>query len=306
MRKERTLTTFLEDGTKEGVKKISIGTYTGEMLFAPRNDFERVKAGWKEIITKRGVYFLFGEDDDGLPKVYVGKADCVSSRISSHVKEKHFWNDFAVFTEPKLGPTEISYLESALINRATNANSYSVENKVQPSAFDDIRKEVKAECERHIENIQLMLEMASRDILSNELTVNSRQVESSASQEPTSPPTNNSIDVFFKCHNGKVSSGIYNHSTGALKLLPGSWINTEQRTYQGSGIRKMAKNLLDNGHLQRYDDSAIFKLTVELEFSSPSPAASLAYGGPVNGRKEWKTADGKSINDLFYGNQGEQ
>jgi hypothetical protein len=303
MRKERTLTIFLEDGTKEGVKKLSIGTYTGEMLFAPRSDFERVKNGWKEIVTKRGVYFLFGEDDDGLPKVYVGKADCVSSRISSHVKEKDFWNDFAVFTEPKLGPTEISYLESALINRATNANSYSVENKVQPSAFDDIRKEVKAECERHIENIQLMLEMASRDILSNDITTvkkDNRQIDGDSSRDSNLPVSNNIIDVFFRCHNGKVSSGVYNHSTGALRLLPGSWINTEQRSYQGSGIRKMTKSLLDNGHLQRHDDSAIFKLAIELELSSPSAAASLAYGGPVNGRKEWKTANGKSINDLFY------
>jgi len=293
MRKERTLTIFLEDGTKEGVKKLSIGTYTGEMLFAPRDDFEKVKVGWKEIVTKRGVYFLFGEDDDGFPKVYVGKADCVSSRISSHVKEKDFWNDFAVFTESKLGPTEISYLESALINRATNANSYSVENKNQPSAFDDIRKEVKAECERHIENIQLMLEMADRDILSDDVVLLKKD-----DKQITPNITEREIEVFFRNGFG-TACGVYDHKSGKLRVLAGSPISPiEHSSWQSKSGRKMRKEYIKSGEIIK--ENNCFSLKDELLFNSPSAAAAFVYAGESNGRKNWKTADGKSINDLFY------
>ena len=65
---------------------------------------------------------------NGVPPLVTNKQILEKEFKIGKTVKKDFWNDFAVFTESKLGPTEIRYLESALINRATNANSYSVEN----------------------------------------------------------------------------------------------------------------------------------------------------------------------------------
>lgn len=293
MIKERTLTIFLEDGIKEGVKHLRIGSYTGEMLFAPRASFDRVKTSFKDVLSKRGIYFLFGEGDDGLPRVYIGQTDCLSKRLAGHDLKKEFWDDFAVFTERHLGRTEVSYLESAFIRKAINANSYNVENKRgENSASNDIPRGTRAECERHIENIQLMLEMADRDILSDSVVISNREND-------TIPVSmGNEVVVFFKNNFGD-AEGVYNYDSKALKVIAGSKVSpVVHPSWKSEKWKKVRNEYLQSGEIIVKDDR--FSLKNDLEFPSPSAAAAFIYAGESNGRENWKTREGKSINDLFF------
>ena len=125
---------FLVDGTPGGLTTAEITNWTGHVLSARRSDLADLLR--REEAERTGVYLLLGEDETavGDTRRYVGEADVVATRLRSHVKEKSFWNQVVVITskDTNLTKSHGRYLESRLIELATQAGRVTLENGTAP------------------------------------------------------------------------------------------------------------------------------------------------------------------------------
>ncbi len=129
-----TIRIFVPDGDPEGVRLISRMNWTGLGLVFRRSDWSNVRQ--RPEMQSAGTYVLVGYDaeDDDRPTLYIGQADGVNGRIDSHHKDKDFWDWAAVFvsTSGGLNRAHITWLEYALIKRATETGRCRLDNGNAP------------------------------------------------------------------------------------------------------------------------------------------------------------------------------
>lgn len=111
----RTVRMFMADGSASGVKHCEILNRTIQALSVPRKRLAELRE-WNEV-RRAGVYFLFGENEDGKLTAYIGEGQKVIERVLSHSREKQFWNDVVVFVN-KDENIHAKYLEARLITLA--------------------------------------------------------------------------------------------------------------------------------------------------------------------------------------------
>lgn len=129
-----TIRIFVPDGDPEGVRLIDRMNWTGIGLAFPRAKWPEIKQ--RSEFVRTGVYILvgyMGEDDD-LPTIYIGQADGVRNRIDAHFQNKDFWDWGIVFvsTSGGLNRAHVTWLEYALVNRATQTKRCHLDNGNAP------------------------------------------------------------------------------------------------------------------------------------------------------------------------------
>ena len=94
-------------------------------------------------------------------------------------------------------------------------------------------------------------------------------------------------------------------SDGKYVVLKGSHIDLDTPIFKGEQYAKSdqkhnheRQQLLLEGAIV-HDDSGLYVLKVDKVFDSPSSAANFVAGGQNNGKKVWKTPDGRSLGDLL-------
>ena len=99
-----------------------------------------------------------------------------------------------------------------------------------------------------------------------------------------------------------VLKGIDSSGTGKLldsekfEILKGSTIIEGNKGYTEKRNKRIIEELLENNLLEKVGNKYILKENYKV--SSPSTAAGLILGRNANGWKEWKTFDGKLLNDF--------
>src|ERR1051325_311130 len=126
-----TIKIFVPDGNPEGAKIVELMNWTGVGIAFPRS-------AWAQLCTRSefersGVYVLTGTEegnDDELPTVYSGQGDQIGTRIESHDAKKDFWDWGYAFVSKgeSLNRAHITWLEYALIERATGAGRCHLDN----------------------------------------------------------------------------------------------------------------------------------------------------------------------------------
>jgi hypothetical protein len=108
--------------------------WTGLGIAFPRSKWTEVRQ--RSEFLRAGVYILVGyqEQEDDLPTIYVGQADGVRDRIEAHFKNKLFWETGIIFVSNSVGlnRAHVTWLEWALVNRATKANRCHLDNGNAP------------------------------------------------------------------------------------------------------------------------------------------------------------------------------
>jgi len=123
-----TIRIFVPDGDPEGVRLIDRMNWTGLGIVFPRSKWIEVRQ--RSEFIRAGVYILVGYQEDDLPAIYIGQADGVRGRIENHYQNKDFWDWGIIFVSNSggLNRAHITWLEYALVNRATEAGRCRLDN----------------------------------------------------------------------------------------------------------------------------------------------------------------------------------
>jgi hypothetical protein len=125
-----TIRIFVPDGDPEGVRIIDRMNWTGLGIVFPRSKWLEVRQ--RQEFTRTGVYILVGYQSasDELPTLYIGQADGVGNRLDKHTQLKDFWDWGIAFvsTSGGLNRAHVTWLEYALIRRATQTKRCNLEN----------------------------------------------------------------------------------------------------------------------------------------------------------------------------------
>jgi len=234
---------------------------------------------------------LFGVNEEtGMPSVYIGEAENVFTRLKDHILNKEFWNEVIFFTnkDENLTKSHVKYLESRLCELSSNANRYQLENGNKPQTPTLPRGDRDA-MEEFIENIKILLGvMGHRTLEAYHQTTISKQSQSDSMK-----------DKLFTFSAKNVNAEAQQTDEGIV-VLSGSLASKTFTDSLSKGYREFRERLLDNGILVEEDKH--MKFTQDQLFSSPSQAAAIIIGYPMNGRLCWKTEDGKTIKEVEESN----
>lgn len=174
-------------------------------------------------------------------------------------------------------------MENRFYSIAINANRYIVKNGNEPT-IGNVTEEKENELEKFIDYAKIVIGTLGYKIfeplINNNFEINNNDNLQTESQ-------------FFLNKKSKRSKTIIEatskQTSEGFVVLKGSHIETIDSNSVPQKIKRLRENakISDNGILQE-----------DILFSSPSYAASFVIGSSANGRSEWKTADGKSLNDL--------
>ena len=233
-----------------------------------------------------GVYFLMGElSEAGLPRTYIGQSGNVGKRLEQHHQNKDFWNRaFVVISlTNSLTQTHALFLEWLAIAEATKAGRYGLENG-NTGSQPYTPAPLQADCHEIHETSATLLATLGQPIF-----------------EPlTSAPTAKGIVELFYCK-GSGADGVGEYTTEGFVVHKGSKGRAEiVPSIQGTSHERMRSQLITEGVLTEIAGSAgsLLVFTRDHLFSSPSTAAMAVMGRSANGWVEWKTASGKTLDEV--------
>jgi hypothetical protein len=268
----RLIRTYLIDGTLEGIRIIDCET-TVNAVVIPRIKLAEAKE--LEELSRPALYFLVNAEGD---QAYIGEAENFYNRIKNHDQNKDWW-DIAiaiVSATNELDKAGVKYLESLSVERARNG-SMQIENKVVPARNNISRFDVHR-LENILEDTQLVLTSLNYDILS---TISPAETD----------------DLWYLNHKGTVASGEYRGTQ--FVLLAGSTIHTgatERWVDDFPKIHAMREEAL---RTKATISGEVATTKENIAFRSVSMAAGFVTGRHSNGWKEWKNADGKTMDEIM-------
>lgn len=121
----KTINLLLYDGTLQGVISIEdSGWNAGAMYISARDTVDSLIA--TEACKRFGVYLLLANN-----RVYVGQSSDLARRLNEHLDGKDWWDSALVLTtsNDSFDHTDIDYLESQLIARATSIDGLNCDNR---------------------------------------------------------------------------------------------------------------------------------------------------------------------------------
>ena len=274
-----TIKVFLPYGDAKRLRTAEISNWTGKALAAPRSELEGLLE--RPEMDKPGIYLLSGNaPETGEPTVYIGEAEIIRQRIRAHTN-RDFWVHAIVFTskDENLTKSHIRYLEGRLIEEAQQTGRVRLQN-VQAGGSALPESDV-ADMEVFLARIRQLLPVLGLDMLTpikkqkgergeQVLLCEIKGVKGRGTRTP---------DGFI----------VYAGSQAVLEERPSA---QKRHPY----VVSLRRKLLEKGDLLQREGHLQFERDVE--FSSPSAAASVIYGGGANGLTAWRTQEGKVLKSL--------
>ena len=278
----KTIKIFLVDGEPNGLKTAELSNWVGQTVVMPRNKLKDIKE--RQDCNKPAVYFLVGKDNEEalLSTAYIGEAENLWNRLSTHDNSKDFWRTAIAFVskDNNLTKAHVKYLESRCIEIAMRAKRFDLENGTK-SSLPSLSEADIAEMEEFLSNLKLLLTAVGYPIL----------------QEITSKEQDNISDPLFTCGGkGAVASGrmtnegfvVYKDSTATAQLSNA----VAERN------KKNIDKLISNGYIEKKDED-LYIFVKDYVFNSPSAASDIILGNSTSGWKKWKTKNGKTLEGIY-------
>ncbi len=280
----QTIQIFLPTGDPRGMRVAEITTRIVRVIEVPRSQLtDFLKMPESQQVS---VYFLMGElSEAGLPLTYIGQSGNVGKRLEQHHQNKDFWNRaFVVISlTNSLTQTHALFLEWLAIAEATKAGRYGLENG-NTGSQPYTPAPLQADCHEIHETAATLLATLGQPIF-----------------EPlTTAPTAKGIVELFYCK-GSGADGVGEYTTEGFVVHKGSKGRAEiVPSIQGTSHERMRSQLITEGVLTENAGSAgsLLVFTRDHLFSSPSTAAMAVMGRSANGWVEWKTASGKTLDEV--------
>lgn len=280
MLRPQTIQIFLPAGDPRGMRVAEITTRIIRVIEVPRSQLvEFIKTPEAQQV---GVYFLMGElSEAGLPRVYIGQSGSVGSRLVQHNQGKDFWNRAMVVISltNSMTQTHALFLEWFAISEATKAGRYSLENG-NTGARPHTPAPLEADCHEIHETAATLLATLGQPIF-----------------EPlTNASTFLGVKELFYCK-GSGADGVGEYTTEGFVVRKGSRGRVDNvASIQGTSHERFRDQLVTEGIMTAQDGMFIF--TRDHLFSSPSMAALAVMGRSANGWLEWKSPQGKTLDEV--------
>ena len=274
-----TIRIFLAHGDPKRLRTAELSNWSGKAVAGPRSEFDSVLA--REESQKSGVYFLTGIDpESGRGAVYIGQAECIRDRVKGHL-DKDFWNHITYFTskDENLPRAHFLYLEGRLIEQAKQAARAEVKNS--QGSGSRLPESDREDMEIFLEKIHQLLPALGVEVL----------VPTTAQAVAVTELKTLTCEI-----KGLKAKG---HLTpNGMVVLAGSQAVPNERpsSQKYPWLVNMRQKLKDEGALLVEPDCLLF--VKDVEFSSPSAAASVIHGGHANGLIAWKSKTGKTLKEL--------
>lgn len=281
----KTIQIFLPTGDARGIRIAEVTTRIVQTIEVPRKSLDEFFAMSES--KQVAVYFLFGQaEEDDTPQVYIGQTGTLTNRLSTHNKEKDFWQRAVVLISRthSLTQTHALFLEWYCIQQAKNAGRYQTFNGNSGSK-PHTPPPLEADCLEIFETGRTLLATLGYPIF--ELLV---------SQEKGAGKSN---ELFYCTRSGSKAMGEYTeegfvvlkNSTGRAQIAAG---------FQSHSFNKQREKLLAEGKLVIENNALVFH--DDVLFGTPSGAAAVVVGSAANGWKEWKNDKGVTLDELKRGN----
>lgn len=276
----QTIQLFLPTGDPRGIRVAEITTRIVRVIEVPRSqlaDFLKMPEA-----QQVGIYVLTGElSDGGLPRAYIGQSGNVGNRLAQNNQGKDFWNRALVVISltNSLTQTHALFLEWFAIAEATKVGRYSLENAnagTQPYTPPPLQ----ADCHEIHETAAILLATLGQPIF-----------------EPlTNGPSAKAEKELFYCK-GSGADGVGEYTSEGFVVHKGSRGRADiVASIQGTSNERLRNQLVLDGILSAQKGQLVF--TRDHLFSSPSMAAMAVMGRSANGWIEWKTLDGKTLDEV--------
>ena len=274
-----TIRLFLPRGDAKSLRTAEISNWTGKAIAAPRTELDELLQ--REELDKAGIYILSGADPlSGSPRAYIGEAEVIRDRLKQH-KTKEFWVSAMVFVskDENLTKAHVRYLESRLLAEAAQVARFTLEQNQSGGA--KLPESDREDMEVFLSHMRQLLPVLGSDLL-----------------VPVAQPLakQQSGGTLFCRMKGAEARG--HRTPDGFVVLQGSTavLQERQSAKKWPYVVALRNKLIADGTLVQKD--GFYRFTRDVEFSSPSAAASVIEGGSANGLIEWRTNDGRVLKEL--------
>jgi len=275
--KPQTIQIFLPEGSPTSVKEAELTNRLIKTIWFPRTAMD--KALKRDITQYTGVYFLFGDDDQGKPQVYIGEGENCWSRITNHNRNKDFWSHcvIAVAKTNEFTKTDVKFLEHYCLDKAIAAGRYATDNNTG-SLEPSISESKKYDMLDNFDTIKVLLSTLGYPLFDDKRGDKTQQRK-----------------VFY-CKGKHAVAKCIVTDEGYL-VLTGSTANKEETKSVGKWIKNLRSKLIDANDFVVKDD--VYEFSKDYLFNSSSAAAGAILGRRANGWIEWKDKSGKTLDEVM-------
>lgn len=280
-----TIRIFLADGEPHGLRLASKSNWAGQAIVASRTDYKELRKR-TEWLASPGVYILVDHSDYGSkPRVYIGQADDLISRLDQHFKEKDFWTQVVVcnVSNHSLNNAHIRRLEANLIRLANDSGLAIMENANRGTPVK-LSEADEQDVETYLEELLVLLPVLGLRFFD--------VIDKPIADHPPDP-TPAGTELFLEYQNAK---GVGYDRADGFVVSKGAVARTKTTSSAGKGIIKLRQELLAEGAL--VPDGPRLHLTRSVRFHSPSQAAAVLLGRSASGRTDWKDASGRTLGQI--------
>ncbi len=277
----KTIQIFLPSGEPRGLRIAEITTRIVQVFEVPRSLLQDFVAMPES--EQVAVYFLVGHDDQGEgDRVYIGQSSDVRARLQKHDsdKNKDFWQRVFVLVSRtnSLTQTHALFLEWCCLQEAGKAGRYVIENG-NAGSKPHTPAPLQADCLEIFATGRVLLATLGVPLF-----------------DPVAQAGRRASDDEFGCTAGGAEArGVY--TTEGFVVLKGSIGRLANvPSIRGTSSERMRDDLLAKKVMEARGDKVVF--IQDHLFGSPSMAAIAVLGRSANGWVEWKTEDGKTLDEI--------
>ena len=276
----KTIKIFLIDGDPNGRMTCELSNWTGKAYKIPRIKIKECSD--RGDLTNTGVYLLLGKDEEGNELAYIGEAETILSRLSSHLTHKDFWNEAIVFVskDDNLNKAHIKYLENRLYEIASSVKRYKIENTITPTQ-SSISESDKSEMEEFLENMKILVNALGHKLFEGKRENQNNDIKQTEEFTLTNPR--------------EKASAIGVPTSEGFVVFKGSVFSTTTTPKIPPGLLKVRDELIRTGKALLVGEN--YQMTEDYVFTSPSQAAGVILGKSANGLTEWRINSGINLKD---------
>ena len=274
----RTISIYMPDANPRGIKICDTKDGIVKAIFIPRNKLaDAVK---RQELQDPGIYFLMGEPNEiGKPRIYIGEAEVLITRIKQHNTSKDFWNSVICFVSEKknINKAHIKYLENYSCSQAKKINKCELENNTNPTQ-SSLTEQDQDFVMSFFDDLKILIATLGFPIFE----------ESKKDQSK-----------IYICK-GKDAYATGEYTEDGFLVFKNSKANLEESKTAGTWVTGMRKNLIEKGILKQ--DGSVLIFTEDYLFNSPSASAAVILARRANGWTEWKDKNGKTMDEKIRKN----